>query len=133
MNVLRSHEIPDLMGQFCTSNSVFSFFFLFLWPHLQHMEVPRLGNWSCSHRPTPQPQQCGFQAESATYTTAHSNAGSLTHWAGPGIEPASSWTLCQILNLLNHNGNSAFFFFNSFCQRGLSFPSPKDETLFLEK
>ena len=24
------------------------------------------------------------------YTTAHSNAGSLTHWSRPGIEPASS-------------------------------------------
>ena len=33
-------------------------------------------------QPTPQPQQCGIQAESSTYTTAHaahSNAGSLTH------------------------------------------------------
>ena len=27
---------------------------------------------------------------SATYTTAHGNARSLTHWARPGIEPASS-------------------------------------------
>ena len=26
-----------------------------------------------------------------TYTTAHGNAGSLTHWARPGIEPATSW------------------------------------------
>ena len=26
-----------------------------------------------------QPQQLGVQAESVTYTTAHSNAGSLTH------------------------------------------------------
>ena len=36
-------------------------------------------NWSCSRRPTPQPQQCGIPAASATYTTAHSNTGSLTH------------------------------------------------------
>ena len=28
-----------------------------------------------------------------TYTTAHSNAGSLTHWVRPGIEPTSSWVL----------------------------------------
>ena len=28
---------------------------------------------------------------SATYTTAHGNTGSFTHWAGLGIEPASSW------------------------------------------
>ena len=30
---------------------------------------------------------------SATYTTVHSNARSLTHRAGPGIELASSWIL----------------------------------------
>ena len=28
-----------------------------------------------------------------TYTTAHSNTGSLTHQVRPGIEPASSWLL----------------------------------------
>ena len=28
---------------------------------------------------------------SPTYNTAHGNAGSLTHRAWPGIEPASSW------------------------------------------
>ena len=40
--------------------------------------------------PIPQPQQCRIQATSVTYTTAHGNAGSLIHWARPGIEPASS-------------------------------------------
>ena len=30
---------------------------------------------------------------SVTYTTAHGNAGSLTHSARPGIEPATSWFL----------------------------------------
>ena len=30
-------------------------------------------------RVAPQPQQCQIQAISATYTTAHQNAGSLTH------------------------------------------------------
>ena len=52
-------------------------------------EVPR----TCSCGPTPQPQQCQIQATSATYTTAHSNTESLTHWAKPGIEPTSSWIL----------------------------------------
>ena len=28
-----------------------------------------------------------------TYTTAHGNARSLTHWAGPGIKPPASWIL----------------------------------------
>ena len=41
----------------------------------------------------PQPQQCGIRATSTTCTTAHGNTGSLTHWASPGIEPASSWML----------------------------------------
>ena len=44
----------------------------------------------------------GSQALSATYTVAHNNAGSLTHWARPGIKPASSW----VCNHLSHNGNS---------------------------
>ena len=54
-----------------------------------HVEVPR-SNWSCSYQPTPQPQQHRIRATSATHTTAHGNAGSLTHWARPGIEPMSS-------------------------------------------
>ena len=41
-------------------------------------------------RPTPQLQQHGMQALSATYTTAHGNAGSPTHWSRPGIEPETS-------------------------------------------
>ena len=32
-----------------------------------------------------------MQVPFVTYTTAQGNTGSLTHWAGPGIEPASSW------------------------------------------
>ena len=30
---------------------------------------------------------------SLTYTTVQGNAGSLTHWVRPGIEPESSWVL----------------------------------------
>ena len=37
-------------------------------------------------------------ASSATYTTAHSNAESLTHWARPGIEPEFSWMLVEFAN-----------------------------------
>ena len=33
-----------------------------------------------------------------TYTRAHSNFGSLTHWARPGIEPASSWMLVRFIS-----------------------------------
>jgi len=75
------------------------FSFCFLGLHLWHMEVPRLGsNWSSSFQPTPQPQQCKIRAISATYTTAHSNVGSLTHWMRPGIEPTSSWILVGFVN-----------------------------------
>ena len=34
----------------------------------------------------------------AVYTTAHGNAGSLTHWVRPGIEPASSWILVRFVS-----------------------------------
>ena len=44
----------------------------------------------------PEPQQCGIWAAPATYTTAHGNAGSLTHWARPGIKP--SWFLVGFVN-----------------------------------
>ena len=49
--------------------------------------------WSCSCRPTSQPQQHQIWARSVTYTTARGNAGSLGHWGRPRIEPASSWML----------------------------------------
>ena len=43
-------------------------------------------------------QQRQFWAMSTTYTTAHGNAGYLTHWARPGIEPASSWILVRFFS-----------------------------------
>ena len=77
------------------------FFSLFFGLHLWHMEVPRLGvksyqSYSC--RPMPQPQQHQIRAVSAAYTTAYGNARSLTHWARPGIEPASSWILVRFIS-----------------------------------
>ena len=69
------------------------------------MEVSSLGvELELQLRPLPQPQQCQIWAASVTYTAACSNAGSLTHWVRPGMEPTSSWTLCQVLNLLSHEG-----------------------------
>ena len=85
------------------------FFFFFLQTHLQHREVPRLGfeseMWLWMW-PTPQPWQRWIRAASATYAAPSGNARSLTHPEKPGIKAASSWTLCCILNLLNHDGNS---------------------------
>ena len=64
------------------------FFCLFSGPHPMtywKVLVDQL-NHSCSHQPTPQPQQCQIWATSATYATAHSNARFLIHWARPGIK-----------------------------------------------
>ena len=72
------------------------FFFVFLQPHLQHMEVPRLGvEQSCSCQPTP---QRWIWATFVTYTTACGNDGSLTHWVRPWFEPTSSWILVRFLS-----------------------------------
>ena len=54
----------------------FFFFFAVLGPHLQHMEIPRLG--------------VKGELQLPAYTIAH---GSLTHRVRPGMEPASSWIL----------------------------------------
>ena len=72
----------------------FIFFFLLLFraaPEAYGSSQARGLNWNFSCLPTPEPQQCGTQATSATYTIAHGNTGSPTHWARPGIKPASSW------------------------------------------
>ena len=59
----------------------------------------------------PQPRQHKIQASSATCTEAWGNAGSLTHWERPGIEPTSSHILCQVPNLVSHKKNSPVMYF----------------------
>ena len=77
----------------------FFFFFVFLGPYPRHMEIPSLGVKSELQLPAytratamPDPSQ----ATSVTYTTGHGTTRSLTHWASPGIEPASSWMLVMM-------------------------------------
>ena len=53
----------------------------------------------------PQQKQCQIWAASATYNTAHGNARSSTHWAGPGIKHPSSRILVGSLPL-SRNRNS---------------------------
>ena len=45
-----------------------------------------------------QPQQRQIWAASTTYTTAHTNSGSPTHWARARIEPTSSWILVGFIS-----------------------------------
>ena len=59
----------------------------------------------------PQSQQRQIQAASATYTTAHSNAGSLAHWTGPGIKPVSLWLLVRFVSSEPWQELSILFYF----------------------
>ena len=80
-------------------------FIFFLWPHLWHMEVPRLGVKQELQLPAyTQPWQ--HWPASATYAALCSITRSLTHWARPGIKPTYWQRLCQVLNSLSNNGNS---------------------------
>ena len=74
---------------FTPSANFYLFIYLFIYFLGLHLGVEQ----SCSCWPVSQPQQCWIRAVSVTYTAAHSNAGSLTHWMRPGIKPVSSWTL----------------------------------------
>ena len=79
--------------------SFFFFFFHFLGRSHGIWRFTGWGsNWSHSHRPTPEPQQHRIRATSATYTTPHGNARSLTHWARAGIKPTISWFLVGFVN-----------------------------------
>ena len=73
-------------------------FFLFWGPHLWHMEVARLGVESELQLLAYVTAMAMWDPSlSSTYTRAHGNARSLTYWARPGIEPASSWILSRFL------------------------------------
>ena len=75
-------------------NHLPDFFFPFFWGlHSWCMEVPGLAVKS-----ELQPEQHWIQATSETYTIAHGNARSLTHWARPGIEPKSSGILVRFVS-----------------------------------
>ena len=75
---------------------VFVCLFVFLELYLRQMEIPRLG--------------VEVELQLPAYATAYSNTRSLMDWVRPGTESASSWTLCLVLNPLNHNRNSPKYF-----------------------
>ena len=53
---------------------------------------------------------------SATYTIARGNAGSLTRWERPGIEPVSSWIL---VGFINHWATTGTPWFTEFYTRNI--------------
>ena len=85
----------------------FVLFFAFLWPYLQHMEVPGL-------EAEPELQLLAYTTATATPDPSHNCDLHHSLWqcwilnplSGAGIEPTSSRTLCRVLNLLSHNRNS---------------------------
>ena len=96
------------MGFLHTFLFFFSFFFFFICT-CRIWNFPGYGyNWGANVPPMPESQQCQIQATPAA-SAAACNAGSLTHWARPAIEPTSSLTLYWALNLLSHNENFILF------------------------
>ena len=69
-------------------------------PYLWHVQVPgpEMEPAPIWQPEPPQPQPRRIQALSVTYTTAHGNAGSLTHQVRPGIKPKSSWILIAFVS-----------------------------------
>ena len=71
----------------------FGFFFPFFRAAVVYGRSQTRGRMGYSCWPMSQPQQYRIQAASVTYTTAHGNTSSLTHWVRPGVKPSSSWIL----------------------------------------
>ena len=106
------HSLPDLSLQILfpspTQTIYFFFLFILLGPHLQHMDVARLGVESEMLLPvygrataTPDPSlDCNLHRSSQQHWILNplSEARVRTHIL---ID-----TLCQVLNPLSHNGNS---------------------------
>ena len=103
------------------------------------MEFPRVGD-----KLELQPPACttatttGIWAVSVTYTTAHSNTGSLTHWVRPGFEPVSSWIPSQICFCCTMTGTPICFSFTAyayvgFYQWSLNFGLTKGNVKFFKK
>ena len=72
----------------CDKRKIYSFFFLNLWPHLQHVKVPGPGTESeLQLQPMP---YCGI-----------TGSFNLLHLAGDWI-PASAWTQAAAVGFLTH-------------------------------
>ena len=72
--------MPDPLPDPLSHQGTLKIIIIILWPHPQHMEVPRLGVESELQLPANTTVTATRDLNlSATYTTAHGNAGLLTH------------------------------------------------------
>ena len=84
-------------------------YFVFLRPHLWHKEVARLRGRIRAVASGLHHSHSSMGSASATYTTAQGNIGSLTHWAGQGLNLRPP--KCQSDSFpLSRDGNSWFLF-----------------------
>ena len=84
-NVKRQTKLVEALAastgvKIWSTDNFYHHMYIFLGPHLQHMEVPSLG-----------------ELQLLAYSIAHGNAGSLTHWEGPGLEPKPSCILVRFV------------------------------------
>ena len=84
-------------------------YFCLLSLHQWHVEVPRLGDLIRAVAAGLLPQQHQIQVFSVTYTIAQGNARSLTHWARPGIKPATSRFLVRFIYAVPQWPRALFF------------------------
>ena len=82
--IYRKHLYHCIRKCIIWTHYIFFLSFVFLGPHLWHMEVLR--------------QDVETELQLPAYTTAHSNTRSLTHWVRPGIEPTTSWFLVRFIH-----------------------------------
>ena len=110
---------------------LFLFLFCFFGPHPWHMAFPSLGvKTELQLLAFATAKQRGIQSASATYTTVHRNARSLTHKARPRTEPEPSWILLRFISA-ESQWEFLFFFLSFFydCTCGnMKVPSPGIES-----
>ena len=88
--------------------------YIYIHTHIRHMYI-HMAFYGCTHgiwssqagvklelQLPPMPQPHRSLTTSVTYTTAHSNARSLTHRARPMIKPTSSWILVVFISTVQH-------------------------------
>ena len=113
--IIQNYELDQLFTNTIISLSLF-FFFRAALSAYRSSQVGFNQSYSC--QPVSHPQQCRIWASYATYTRTHSNAGSLTHQARPGIEPTSSWILVRFITTWAMTGAPYIIFFYTFVRWG---------------